>query len=1399
MKKINIGNLFSGTIRAKIFIGFFVAIIPMIAVVLINYYPTRNNTLQTATRLMELSSQNCADKLNTYFNANETLFINWTENDLFGMAIEFNTLEELKDHLVSMIKSRPEFLLLMITDENGIILEAATSPLNKGLKEIEAFKGTIVSEAAGMGKENDHQISFIKNPFLKESGQSEYTAVYSFRTQNSSGKPNGFFLAYLDWSIVQNMIDQMHTQMTENRFKSSYIALVDTNTENILSHSSRQYINRQLPYNRSLEKIINNEIKENKGIITERGKEYVIAKPLILASKKQLSFKKTGGFEADSYLAVFVTQNDILSGVRKIVGFAVAVAGIGGGIFFLICFVLAKSITRPMSYLVGVLDAYKKGDMDVRADLKSRDEISFFAERFNAMLEQINESAISLKKSESKYRLLFNDLQDAVNNKKYSFRFTPDSSRDDLALSLNRMLSTLEEANVKTTSQDWLKTGQADLNNTLSGERDLTDLCQKSLTFIAKYVGAQVGTFFVRESEKDEFTLVTNYAFRERKGLVNRFKPGEGLAGQAVLEKERILFTDVPRDYIKVESSLGNAVPKNILVLPLVYEKDVKGVIELGIVTAFTELEIDFIELAGNILAVALNTAMFNKKLEALLDQTKKQSQELQEQQEELKAANEELEEQTSILKESEAKLQLQQEELQASNEELEEKTEILETHKDEIEAKNASLQVKQREVEEKAKQLELATRYKSEFLANMSHELRTPLNSLLILANMLSENDEKNLTPDQVESAASIHRSGQNLLRLINDILDLSKIEAKKIELSISTIRIESLCTNCKTEFLHMAKEKGIDFNIDIKEALPKAITTDEHRLNQIIRNLVGNAIKFTEKGAVTLMVSRPDIEVQFGSKDRDREKTIAISIADTGPGIPEDQLQLIFEAFKQVDGSISRRHGGTGLGLSISWELAVLIGGELRAESTPGKGTVFTLYIPEIYADAADAADAAEAADTADADTAEKTSLPSESVSKPETRQVPEPDKNQKENGSEKIVYSHSKTMLIIEDDNEFAAILANFFQKNGYESIVASDGETGIKYVIEHQPTAIILDIGLPGVDGWAVLNELKNNPATRHIPVHIMSAFDNTRQGLEKGAVGYLTKPVDTKGLQKAFNRIESVLASNVKELLIVEDNEELRSSILKLMKTNDIHAMAADTGEKAIALLKKQKFDCMILDLGLPDITGFELLDIINTDPVLEKIPVIIFTGRDLSIEETQKLERYSSSIVLKSAASMERLLDETALFMHRVENDMPVNHQKMIQNLRDRESILPGKTVLLVDDDMRNAFALNKFLKSRGMEVMIANNGQKALDILKEDKKPDIVLMDIMMPVMDGYETMKRIRKQKEFKDLPILALTAKAMESDREQCIKCGANDYLSKPVDTSKLLTMLRVWLYS
>ncbi len=1074
----------------------------------------------------------------------------------------------------------------------------------------------------------------------------------------------------------------------------------------------------------------------------------------------------------------------------------------------IIWFVISRSITNPINNLVSVFSEYAAGNKDIRADETSGDEIGYVAKEFNTLLDNISKATISLQLSEKQYKNLFSDLQKAIGSQNYTFRFDAKAGRADLIASLNEMLKALDSASFSSKNQTWLKEGEAHLNSIISSQRNLNDLCGKALLFLANYVGAQVGTFFITSSNSNEYSLLTSYAYKKRKGLSTTFKIGEGLVGQAALEKETVIFSDIPEDYIWIESSLGNTPPRFLTVVPLVYEEEVKGVIELGAVSRFSKIQIDFIDLAAKLLAIAMNTALFNEKLEILLEQTKEQAKELEEQQEELKTANEELQEHTEILKTSEAKLQLQQEELQASNEELEEKTEILEGQKTEITEKNAILRRKQVEVEEKARQLELATKYKSEFLANMSHELRTPLNSLLILAKLLSENEEENLTEDQVESANAIYKGGKNLLYLINNILDLSKIEARKIDLIVGVTSIETICQNCHAEFSHMAQEKNLSFEINLAENLPQAIQTDEHRFNQVIRNLIGNAIKFTDKGGVTLSIHRPALSIVFNKSHLKHESTIAFQITDTGIGITQENIDAIFEAFTQADGSISRRHGGTGLGLSISKELAVILGGELSATSTLGQGSTFTFYIPEQYVPfEIDENDdntilnqlPAQQNDHTQSEELQTKTLSFKATEQPKNIITPTPLSEDEE--TKHFIASQGKTILIIEDDSDFANVLSNFFNTNGYESIIAPDGETGISLIAEHQPTAIVLDIGLPGIDGWAVLSELKENPATRHIPVHILSGYDETRQGLEKGAVGYLTKPIETSDLNTVLARIETVLQDDVRRLLIVEDDTDLQSNLLKVMRTKDINAETASNGEQAIKMLSEKDYDCMILDLGLPDISGFELLDTIQSSSDISEVPVIIYTGRELSLNETNLLEKYASSIVLKSAASIDRLLDETALFMHRVEANIPEDQRKMIQKLRDRESVLTGKTVLVVDDDMRNALALNKFLKTKGMDVIIADNGQRALDILDDDQlaTPDIVLMDIMMPVMNGYEAMELIREHPTYKDLPILALTAKAMDSDRDDCINAGANDYLSKPVDTSKLLTMLRVWLYS
>ncbi|SLM28318.1 putative Sensor histidine kinase with ATPase domain [Desulfamplus magnetovallimortis] len=1185
------------------------------------------------------------------------------------------------------------------------------------------------------------------------------------------------------------------------------------------------------------------------------------------------------------YTEEFINNAVAMANKRMILAFMVI-----AGIIIITIIISVSKINRPIVVLAELAEKIaKENSYEIEIKKSNRiDEVGTLVNSFAEMMEQIkkkererNSLYESLQENLTLFRSLFSKLQHAIDNEDYSMRISHDSDNDELAISLNKIMEALESADTTKQNQSWLKNGQAELGGLISREQNIDVLCRKALEFIAGYVGAMVGTLFVKDDIFKGFKLIATYAFKTRKGVANRFKAGEGLTGQAALEKKSIIFTEIPEDYIHIESSIGNSVPKSIIVLPIIYEDDVKGVMELGITTFFSEIQIEFLETVTEIIAIAINGAMFNEKLSVLLEQTREQAEELKAQQEELKATNEELEEQTMILKESEEKLQVQQEELQASNEEMEEKTELLQIQKREIQKSNEALKQKQIEIKEKAKQLELETRYKSEFLANMSHELRTPLNSLLILANMLAENEEENLTQDQIDSAASIYRSGQNLLHLINDILDLSKIEAKKIELNISSFPLKDLGEHCKTEFVHMAKEKGLEFIVVSDDNLPEMITSDMYRLEQILRNLIGNAIKFTDNGQITLHFSRPGSDSTNPPSVRtslEPSSAIAISIKDSGVGIPEDQLNTIFEAFKQVDGSIRRRHDGTGLGLSISRELACLLGGEIQVKSKFAQGSIFTIYIPEKVSSEASLSNHSLPNAQIPPGNVNKNYLNDKGYKTPEfslNEKYPEKSSSEKnytddrathdkfitqkdqnisfdntkerftqhdmdekkrnisgnhtENGAtdhkvntefrkssdnnnfneyrdiEKSTHSSDpttsdrpeKTILIIEDDPEFAKVLSIFFQKHGYHSIACHTGEEGLKHVIDHKPTAIILDIMLPGIDGWAVMNELKSNPDTRHIPVHIMSGHDNTQKGLEKGAVGYLTKPVSSEDLGNALKKIEHVVLNDVKNLLVVEDNQELQLSILKLIGTNDIRVTAAVTGKEAISLLKKENFDGMILDLGLPDISGFDILDQISKDPSIEMIPVIVFTGRDLTSTETARLEKYSSSIVLKNAVSMERLIDETALFLHRVESDMPEKQKKIIKNLREQQNILFRKKVMIVDDDMRNAFALNKYLKSRGLDVTIANNGEKALKILETEEPPEIILMDIMMPVMDGYEAIRRIRKIKTLKDIPIIALTAKAMSSDRDECIRCGANDYLSKPLDTSKLLTLLRVWL--
>ncbi len=967
--------------------------------------------------------------------------------------------------------------------------------------------------------------------------------------------------------------------------------------------------------------------------------------------------------------------------------------------------------------------------------------------------------------------------------------------------------ATAEEKNER---QNFLQTGLAELNNKVRGELDLTTTATNIITHLCEYLDGKVGAFYVYRTEKEILQLFGTYAYKERKNISNEFKTGEGMVGQAALEKKRILITDCPDDYISVNSGLGNTAPRHIMLYPIVLGDDLMGVVEIGWLQESSELHLAFMDQTAENIAVAISTAKARGKMRTLLEQTQQQATQLQDQQEQLRVSNEELEEQSKILRESEAKLQVQQEELKATNEELEEQTELLRQQKEDIARKNADLERATVLIEEKAADLAMANKYKSEFLANMSHELRTPLNSMLLLSKLLADNKDGNLTEKQKEFAETIHSSGSELLALINDILDLSKVEAGKLDLNLEKADLTEFAKSMERNFRHVAQEKGLTLMTNQGSDVPESILTDRQRLDQIVRNLLSNAFKFTSKGGITLSIGRPDDGTVLSGTGLDPANTIAISVTDTGIGIPKEKQKVIFEAFQQADGTTSRKYGGTGLGLSISRELAKLLGGELRLESEEGKGSSFTVYLPEVLEKVA-------------AQDSPRLQKPSRAVKKspPKATEKPTEKPTEKEDVPQEVAPAkgeppssssgvemipddrketspQDKSILIIEDDPKFAKVLCDLSREKGFKVLVAGDGETGLHFADYYVPSAIILDVGLPGIDGFAVMSRLKENALTRHIPVHFISASDMNLDALRMGAVGYFTKPVSMEQLDKAYGAIEQVISRKAKNLLLVEDNEAQRKAIAELIGNGDIHITSVSTGQEAYDQLLSGKFDCMILDLGLPDMSGMELLEKIRTDESIMRVPIIVYTGRDLTKEEKMVLDEYAEKVIIKGAKSPEKLLDETTLFLHRVEADLPEHQRQMLRMIHDKESILKDKEVLLADDDMRNVFAISNTLEEKGMKVLVAKNGKEALECLETKPDVDLVLMDIMMPEMDGYEAIREIRKKDNLKNIPIIALTAKAMKGDRSKCIEAGANDYLAKPVDTEKLFSMLRVWLY-
>lgn len=978
------------------------------------------------------------------------------------------------------------------------------------------------------------------------------------------------------------------------------------------------------------------------------------------------------------------------------------------------------------------------------------------------------------------------DVAEKISNKDLQVAVTPKSPQDSLNQALQKMIVNLrlmmaenERAMAAVQQQNWLITGQAELSNVMRGEPHVATLAKNIVTYLAKYLQAHVGALYVLQlrDEVQRLKLMGSYALTVRKGGHDEFLVGEGLVGQAALERESILYTDVPGGYLPILSGIGETSPRQILITPFTHDGELKGVIELGTTHAFTESHLRFLEQVRENIGIAFHSAQARVQMQELLSATQSQAERLQQQQEELRITNTELEEQTRALRVSEEELRQQQEELYQTNNALTDQTRSLEEQQELLQQQNHALEEVRRQVEAKAQEVEIASKYKSEFLANMSHELRTPLNSLLILSNLLAENQEGNLTAKQVEFAQTIHAAGSDLLQLINEVLDLSKIEAGKMTLHIDDMRLSDLTASLTRHFQHVADEKGLRFTVELADALPATIRTDRQRIEQIVKNLLSNAFKFTASGSVSVQIARPPLGTTFMRSDLHPAATIAMTVTDTGIGIPPDKQRLIFEAFQQADGTTSRKYGGTGLGLSISRELARLLGGEIQVRSQEGRGSAFTLSVPENAPTAIDATP----------------ELPPASAPPAMMRRTFPPERTALDLHS---AAESGNVILIIEDDPKFANILLDVAREKGFKGVAASDGATGLRLASQTQPVGIILDFGLPDMNGQAVLEQLKHNPATQQIPVHVITAYDLSKETAPIDVIGYLTKPVTIDSLRKVFSDLEHTVATSIKQVLIVEDNTVMRTSLIELLRSEGIALTAVGTGQEAYRLLTTASFDCMILDLGLPDMTGMDLLQSIRQHAGLKHLPIIIYTGQELTGAEEALLKRYSSSIILKTERSYERLTEEMAGFLHLLEQETPEKQpaQETALSAVNEERQGQQNTILVVDDDMRNVYALTSVLERKGWHVFMAESGQEALDILAEHPDVSVVLMDIMMPGLDGYDAMRAIRAQAQFQNLPIIALTAKAMKEDRQKCLDAGANEYLSKPVDIEQLFAALR-----
>ena len=951
-----------------------------------------------------------------------------------------------------------------------------------------------------------------------------------------------------------------------------------------------------------------------------------------------------------------------------------------------------------------------------------------------------------------------------ISNGNYDIRVddTKSDALGSVGESLNNMSLSLKNSFTLLSEKEWLQTGIASLNNVMLGDKSMKDLSKDIIEFLCNYTNSSAGVLYVLES--DELIATAGYSYIPTKNR-ERIQKGEGILGQAIQSRKILELKTVPSDNIQINYALGEIKPTHIVAVPLIDYK-VEGALELASVYGFSDLHLEFLRIVCNNIGIAIKATQNRKRVLELLEETQSQSEELRIQHSELEAMNAELETQTEKLQASEEELRVQQEELEQTNEELSERSILLEE--------------KNIEIQKKSEALELTTRYKSEFLANMSHELRTPLNSILLLSRLLSENNNKSMNNEEIEFAQVIQSSGNSLLGLIDEILDLSKIEAGKMELEFLDVTTKEITDGLSGLFTQVAKEKNIDFKI-ISDEAPIILKTDKMRLEQILKNLISNAIKFTDRGEVSL-------EIKVNTDD---DNIICFIVKDTGIGIPLDKQPLIFEAFQQADGSTKRKYGGTGLGLSISRELAKLLNGEIILNSKEGEGSTFTLCLPKFGA-------------LNKKNNIEETSLIEiENPAKEEFAPVKKkyistiiPEELEDDRDS---VLPGDKVILIVEDDMNFAKSLLAFSRKSGYKVVLAVRGDYALNFAITYKPVGILLDIELPIKSGWEVLEEIKNHSSTKHIPVHIMSSHKLKQESLLKGAVDFLDKPVAFEKIPEVFTRIEHIINKESQKVLIIEDNPKHAKALSFFLENHNINSEIKSEVSDGLEALNKKDIDCVILDMGIPDKHAYDILDGVKKRPGLENLPVIVFTGKSLSLKEEVKIKKYADSIIVKTAHSYQRMLDEVSLFLHLVEENKDADGKKeSYKKLNMLNNILYNKKVLIVDDDVRNIYSLTKALEAFKMNVITAFDGNEAIKMLEEHPDTDIVLLDMMMPNMDGYETAEKIRTKPKMLNLPLIAVTAKAMTGDREKCIKAGASDYITKPVDIDQLLSLLRVWLY-